>query len=153
MWFSSQTMCCFVPCSSRCSCCFRSDPHWSHQSLDTDRCSCPGNTHTSLRKQSMHVCTSIVWIIHMSKVFTTSARRLFKSINQNNEQMSVFPHGGLSVDAAVGFAQSFDDLQSVQQLVGAFNPQQLLPAQTLPVLHTNKQTWQKKHNNFNLRSR
>lgn len=50
----------------------------------------------------------------------------------------MFPHSGLSVDAAVGFAQSLDDLQSVQQLVGAFNPQQLLPAQTLPVLH--KQT-------------
>lgn len=46
----------------------------------------------------------------------------------------MFPHSGLSVDAAVGFAQSLDDLQSVQQLVGAFNPQQLLPAQTLPVL-------------------
>lgn len=48
----------------------------------------------------------------------------------------MFPHSGLSVDAAVGFAQSLDDLQSVQQLVGAFNPQQLLPAQTLPVLYT-----------------
>lgn len=46
-------------------------------------------------------------------------------------------YGGLSVDASVGFSQSLDDLQSIKQLVRAFNPQQLLPAQTLPVLHTN----------------
>ena len=49
-------------------------------------------------------------------------------------------YGGLSVDASVGFAQSFDDLQSVQQLVWTLNPQQLLPAQTLPVLHTHTHT-------------
>lgn len=60
----------------------------------------------------------------------------------------MFPHSGLSVDAAVGFAQSLDDLQSVQQLVGAFNPQQLLPAQTLPVLHT-QASMTEKHVKFN----
>lgn len=38
------------------------------------------------------------------------------------------------MDASVGFPQSFDDLQSVQQLVWTFNPQQLLPAETLPIL-------------------
>lgn len=52
------------------------------------------------------------------------------------------------MDAAVGFAQSLDDLQSVQQLVGAFNPQQLLPAQTLPVLHM-QASMTEKHVKFN----
>lgn len=44
-------------------------------------------------------------------------------------------HGRLSVDASVGFAQSFDDLQSVEQLVGAPDPQQVLPAESVSRLH------------------
>lgn len=44
------------------------------------------------------------------------------------------------MDASVWFAQSFDDLQSVQQLVGTFNPQELLPAEALPILHTHTHT-------------
>lgn len=46
-------------------------------------------------------------------------------------------YSGLSVDTPVGFSQSLNDLQSVEKLVGTFNLQQLLPAQILPVLHTN----------------
>lgn len=63
-----------VPCSSRCSCCFLSDPHWSHQSLDTDHCSCPENTHThvyiSLRKHSMD-CVYTYKSRHNEHVFLT----------------------------------------------------------------------------------
>lgn len=38
------------------------------------------------------------------------------------------------MDASVGFAQSFDDLQSIQKLVGAFDPQQFLPAEAITSL-------------------
>ncbi len=53
-----------------------------------------------------------------------------------------FSHSGLAVDASVGFSQSLNDLQSIEELVGTFNPQQLLPAQTLPILqkHTHNKT-------------
>lgn len=49
-------------------------------------------------------------------------------------------HGGLSVDASVGFPQSLDDLQGVEQLVRTFDPQQFLPAETLAILHKKKET-------------
>ena len=52
----------------------------------------------------------------------------------------VTPHRGLPVDAPVGLAQGLDDLQGVQQLVGALDPQQVLPAQTLSTLHAQTQT-------------
>lgn len=42
------------------------------------------------------------------------------------------------MDTSVGFSQSLDDLQSVEQLVRTFDPQQLLPAKTLAILHTKK---------------
>lgn len=40
------------------------------------------------------------------------------------------------MDASVGFAQSLDNLQGVEQLVRTFDPQQLLPAKTLTILET-----------------
>lgn len=42
------------------------------------------------------------------------------------------------MDASVGLAQGLDDLQGVQQLVGALDPQQVLPAQTLASLRTDR---------------
>lgn len=54
-------------------------------------------------------------------------------------------HGGLSVDATVGFPQSLDDLQGVEQLVRTFDPQQFLPAETLAILHKKKPTHSYKH--------
>ncbi len=53
-----------------------------------------------------------------------------------------FSHSGLAVDASVGFSQSLNDLQSIEELVGTFNPQQLLPAQTLPILQKHTHTQQ-----------
>lgn len=50
-----------------------------------------------------------------------------------------FPHSRLSVDASVGFAQSLDDLQSIQKLVGTFNPQQFLPAEAVSSLREGQQ--------------
>ena len=43
------------------------------------------------------------------------------------------------MDASVGLAQGLDDLQGVQQLVGALDPQQVLPAQTLASLRTDRE--------------
>ena len=71
--------------------------------------------------------------------FLLSVHLAKKNCQQNRSkwQNDGFSHSGLSVDASVGFSQSLDDLQSVEQLVGAFDPQELLPAQTLPILHRN----------------
>lgn len=43
------------------------------------------------------------------------------------------------MDASVGLAQSFDDLQRIQKLMGAFNPQQLFPAEAIARLTKRKQ--------------